>query len=73
MKDLVLTFDETGGYDSMTGAWVISHEPSGNTLVVVDQRDYGQNACDYTYRSAEAERVALAILATLTDLPEATQ
>lgn len=49
-------FDDTGGYDCMTGAWLVE---SGSDLICkVDQTDFGQKSCDYEFRSEDAKRVA---------------
>lgn len=60
-----LQFQEFGGYDSMTGAWeifVLKALPTGErcfiTLATIDQSDFGQERCDYSFKSEEAERVA---------------
>jgi hypothetical protein len=60
MKKLMLRFDNTGGYDSMTGAWVIVRVVDGEeqTLLTIDLSDFGQKSCDYDYRSEEAEKLA---------------
>ncbi len=47
-------FSETGGYDSMFGAWYL-YDPSGNVKIVVNLGDYGQEPCDFKFRSPEAE------------------
>ncbi len=49
-------FDETGGYDSMTGCWTIYD--GARIVAEVDQRCYGQAPCDYGYRSQEAGSIA---------------
>lgn len=56
-----LEFRDTGGYDCMTGAWIISDE--NRTIAVVDQADYGQDHCDWEWKSAEAEAIARLIVA----------
>lgn len=53
---LKIEFRDTGGYDSMTGAWSIT---KGNKDILrVDQADYGQEHLDYEFRSKKAETVA---------------
>jgi hypothetical protein len=70
MKNIiVMEFEETGGYDSMTGAWAIykldAEDPDNRAhrvqLVLIDQDDFGQAHCDYDFRSEEAERLADAV------------
>ena len=51
----LVSFNETGGYDCMTGAWEISAGSRIAAICDVDQGRYGQNACDYDYRSPEAK------------------
>lgn len=60
---LTLEFNESGGYDCMFGAWVIKRD--GEILVEVDQQNFGQHSCDYSYRSSEAEEIACVILKAL--------
>lgn len=60
---LTIHFDETGGYDCMTGAWIIQRD--GQTLVEIDQTHYGQESCDYNYRSSRAHSVAHIIFEAL--------
>jgi len=62
---LELKFSESGGYDAMTGAWeifTVDRKPTGETvyqtLVTVDQSDFGQEHCDYAFRSEQAEHIA---------------
>lgn len=62
-------FHESGGYDCMTGAWDIQSE-RGKCLATVDQSDYGQEHCDYSYRSDEAKANAR-LIAAAPDLLEA--
>ena len=52
-----------GGYRRMTGAWYIFRNQ--RPIVVVDQNDYGQPACDWYYHSAECERIAHVIFDAL--------
>ncbi len=59
----MLRFEETGGYDCMTGAWVISLR--GEVVLRVDQRDFGQPNCDYEFRSERARLVAELCLGAL--------
>ena len=48
-------YNETGGYDCMTGAYVIKR---GDTIIaVIDQHDFGQESCSYTL-TPEAEKFA---------------
>lgn len=60
---LTIEFDESGGYDSMYGAWII--RANGEALVEVDLQNFEQGACDYEFRSSEAETVARVILRAL--------
>lgn len=52
-----VVFNEHGGYDCMTGGWMVE-AADGTIVVVVDQADYGQEHCDYAFRSKEAEELA---------------
>ena len=36
-------YNETGGYDCMTGAFVIKHK--GKEIATIDQNDFGQDHC----------------------------
>jgi hypothetical protein len=67
-----LEFNETGGYDCMTGAWIIRDTARGQyaIAVTIDQDDYGQEYCDYSFRSAEADRVAKICLEALNQAPQ---
>ncbi|MCR4304946.1 MAG: hypothetical protein NUV63_12120 [Gallionella sp.] len=58
-----LEFDETGGYDCMTSAWIIRR--NGIKMVAIDLADFGQSPCEYDYKSAEAEILARLILKTV--------
>ena len=58
-------FDETGGYDLMTGAWILTRDSDNCVIATLDQRDYGQKSCDFEYRSAEAGALANRIVAAL--------
>ena len=58
-------FDETGGYDLMTGAWILTRDSDNCVIATIDQRDYGQKSCDFGYRSAEAEAITNRIVAAL--------
>lgn len=66
-----LLFHESGGYDSMTGAWSVVRRATNNgvtvhqELVLIDQSEYGQEHCDYPFRSEEAKAVAQACYETL--------
>jgi hypothetical protein len=51
-------FNETGGYDCMFGAWIISRVNDGQIIAVVDLQEWGQERCKYEFRSQEAEDVA---------------
>lgn len=64
-----LSFSETGGYDCMTGAWSIEDE-NREEVVLVDQRHFGQEHCDYKFKSPEAERVARVCLEALNKAPK---
>ena len=58
------TYDDTGGYDCMTGAWWIKYR--GRIVVALDLSEYGQRPCtDDGPARAAAEPVALAIVAAL--------
>lgn len=65
----VKTFNEHGGYDSMTGAWVIHREHSspvkGPERIVIDLDDYGQPHCHYEVRPKAAEDFADFVLDAL--------
>lgn len=39
-------FNDTGGYDCMTGAFII-HDAAGNTVCDVDLRYHGQDNCQW--------------------------
>ena len=55
-------FDETLGYDCMTGGWPIRQIGEMNSLLVIDQADYGQKHCDWNFRSDEAKANAAFIV-----------
>lgn len=56
-----IEFREHGGYDAMTGAWIIY---TGTvTIATIDLADYGQEHCDYDFRSSSAEANARLIAA----------
>jgi hypothetical protein len=59
-----LYFSTVGGYDCMTGAWVISSSDN-KRYITVDLADYGSPTCgdarQESFRSAEAERDARTI------------
>lgn len=59
-----LEFDETGGYNCMTGAWIITDD-YGNIIVRIDQVGFGQERCDYEFRSDRAKDIAEAVYAAL--------
>ena len=63
MSTYTAEFSEAGGYDSMTGAWMIKR--GLQCIVSVDQSSFGQKRCDYSFRSEEADRVAKVIVAAL--------
>lgn len=65
------SFDETGGYDCMTGAWKI-YDASERTVCEVDQAFYGQELCKHEFRSHEAAAVAQ-LLSAAPDLAEACE
>ncbi len=48
-----LEFDETGGYDCMSGAYFIKF--GEQTVCTVDLKDYDQHRCDYKFHSPEAQ------------------
>jgi hypothetical protein len=50
-----MKFDETGGYDCMTGAWIISQ--GGKRLFSVDLADYGDAHCIVSEQAKEAARL----------------
>lgn len=64
-------YDETGGYDCMTGAYVIEYTPVGGSLLgyvslVIDLSDFGQDHCGPEVPArARAEAFALTIAAAL--------
>jgi hypothetical protein len=53
-------YEETGGYDCMTGAFVILK--GGKEVALIDQNDFGQEPCNYC-RIPEAEEAAKFIVA----------
>ena len=58
-------FDEQAGYDCMTGAWEICH---GLILKFrIDQAEFGQTPCDYSFRSLEAEKLAEQVVKALNE------
>ena len=56
MKSWNTKFVKYGGYDCMTDALHI--EEDGQTIAVLDFKDYGQKACDYDFLSVEAHKNA---------------
>jgi hypothetical protein len=48
-------YEELGGYDCMTGAFVIKFD--GHEIATIDQNDFGQTHCEY-YRMPDAEAKA---------------
>lgn len=63
-KPFKLVFEESGGYDCMSGAWKII-DADDNEVACIDQAQYGQPLCDYKYLSIEAESIAAKIYAAL--------
>jgi hypothetical protein len=64
------TFDETGGYDCMTGAF---HIWDGNRiLMTIDQSAFGQTRCDYECKSFEAEYLAKKVVELLNKSEQGT-
>ncbi len=62
-------FDETGGYDCMTGAFDVLAD--GKIIVVVDCANYGQGQCDYDSAEAnEAKKQAEANARLIAKAPE---
>lgn len=61
---MTLEFDETGGYDCMTGAWLI-RDDDHNIIVRIDQANFGQDHCDYEFRSDKAKAIAETVYAAL--------
>lgn len=62
--EIILEFHDSGGYDSMTGAWSILREADDGhrtELVLIDQTNFGQVHCDYGFRSEEAKLLAEAV------------
>lgn len=57
-----LVFEEDGGYDCMYGAWVVYRDGTRQVIFEIDQQYHGQEPCDYSYRSPEAEKIAKAIV-----------
>lgn len=60
---VIAVFSETGGYDCCTGAWSIRY--GDRILAEVDLAEYGQEGCDYEFRSPQAEKVAKEIARAL--------
>ena len=56
-------FDETGGYDCMSGSYAILCGEKWKEVAEVDQNQYGQKSCDWDFRSQEAEANARLIAA----------
>lgn len=52
---LVAEYDESGGYDTRTGAFVVKDE-DGKTVFVVDLMYYGQRAGDWWPRGSAVNR-----------------
>lgn len=60
-----VVFEESGGYDSLFGAWVLTN---GIHTIKVDLAGYGQTGGDdYEFKSEDAERDARWICAALND------
>ena len=60
-------YDETGGYDCMTGAFIVEH-PDGSRVVAVDLGDFGQGHCEWPPQEAHkaaAEEIAKLITEAL--------
>jgi len=55
-QGITMEFREMGGYDCMTGAWVVCR--GFETLAVIDQGHFGQRQLDFDFRSPEAKAVA---------------
>lgn len=57
-------YDETGGYDSMTGAYIIYQ--GEQRVCKIDMSDFGQESCDYSFKPpTQAEEYAKIITAAL--------
>lgn len=65
------TFNETGGYDCMTGAFYIWKDKK--IMFSIDQSEFGQEHCDYNFRSQEAEELANLITQLLNDFDSQTK
>lgn len=66
----IYEYDETGGYDCMTGAFRIYHSDKKpwEQVVKVDLGDFGQGSCEWPPKEehkAAAEEVAKKIVAAL--------
>jgi hypothetical protein len=68
MKGLSLKFDQFGGYDCMTGSWVIYKDD--RPILDVDQGRFGQAACDHDFRSESAKKIAEICYEALLNSPE---
>ncbi len=53
-------FEEYGGYDAMTHAFVV-YDANNEVVIEVDQANFGQELCKYDFRSKEAEELAYKI------------
>jgi hypothetical protein len=62
-------FSDRGGYDCMTGAWVI-RAANGLIVAVIDQGSHGQRVGDIDFRSPEAEAIARHIVLVANSYPE---
>ena len=51
-KPWTYEYEKMGGYDCMTGAFVIKH--NGEEIATIDQHDFGQESCIYV-KLVEAE------------------
>ena len=63
MNGWMIEFDEMGGYDCITGAWIIFYNQQ--PIVTIDQSNFGQTSCDFDFRSKKAEIIAYYIFNAL--------
>ena len=69
---LKATWDKTGGYDNMTGAYVI-RDSQGRELAEIDTSFYGDDGHDEDYQPTEEMEAIVAMFTAAPDLLEALQ